>query len=56
MKPAELQQVAIDFISAQPSPNGFSKSESMNRMIELLKQSYAAKEYQKNYNADTWLN
>lgn len=56
MKPAELQQVAIDFISAQPSPNGLSKSESMDRMIELLKQSYAAKEYQKDYNVDTWLN
>jgi hypothetical protein len=56
MKPAELQQVAIDFISAQPSPNGLSKSESMDRMIELLRDSYSARKYQEDYNADTRLN
>jgi len=50
MKPAELQQVAIDFISAQPSPNGLNKSESMDRMIDLLQQSYSARKYQENYN------
>ena len=50
MKPAELQQVAIDFINAQSSPNGLSLSESMDRMTKLLRDSYSARKYQEDYN------